>query len=229
MPHIQEISMQVVEKFISINGEGKNAGQLAVFIRFKGCNLNCSYCDTTWANVSNADFIEQSPQEIVDYIKSTGINKVTLTGGEPTLQKDFITLLELISKEKNISAEIETNGATDISKISKVENRASFTMDYKCPSSNMENKMILSNFKYLDKSKNDVVKFVVGSIEDLQKMVHIIDEYSLKDKCYIYVSAVFGKIELSTIVDFMKDNRLNDVSMQLQMHKFIWDANKKGV
>ena len=94
--------MQVVEKFISINGEGKNAGQLAVFIRFKGCNLNCSYCDTTWANVSNADFIEQSPQEIVDYIKSTGINKVTLTGGEPTLQKDFITLLELISKEKNI-------------------------------------------------------------------------------------------------------------------------------
>lgn len=220
--------MQVVEKFISINGEGINAGQLAVFIRFKGCNLNCSYCDTKWANVSTVDYTEQSPQDIVDYIKSTGINKVTLTGGEPTLQKDFHTLLELISKE-NISAEIETNGATDISKFCDIQNRASFTMDYKCPSSDMENHMILNNFNYLDKSKNDVVKFVVGSIQDLQKMATIIEEYSLKDKCYIYVSAVFGKIELSTIVDFMKDNRLNDVSLQLQMHKFIWDANKKGV
>lgn len=220
--------MQVVEKFISINGEGKNAGQLAVFIRFKGCNLDCSYCDTKWANSPTVDFVEQSPSEIVDYIKSTGINRVTLTGGEPTLQKDFHTLLELISKE-NISAEIETNGATDVSKFCDIQNRASFTMDYKCASSSMESHMILNNFNYLDKSKNDVVKFVVGSIQDLQRMVTIIEEYSLKDKCYIYVSAVFGKIELSTIVDFMKDNHLNDVSLQLQMHKFIWDVNKKGV
>lgn len=221
--------MQVVEKFVSINGEGKKAGQLAVFIRFKGCNLDCSYCDTKWANVSNAEFIEQSPQDIIDYIKSTKVNNVTLTGGEPTLQKDFHSLLELLSKENNLSVEIETNGATDISKFCDIENRASFTMDYKSPSSNMESNMILSNFQYLDKSKNDVVKFVVGSIEDLNKMVEIIEKYSLKDKCYIYVSAVFDKIELSTIVDFMKDNNLNDVSMQLQMHKFIWNALERGV
>lgn len=221
--------MQVVEKFVSINGEGKKAGQLAVFIRFKGCNLDCSYCDTKWANVYNAEFTEQSPQDIVDYIKSTKVNNVTLTGGEPTLQKDFHSLLELLSKESNLSVEIETNGATDISKFCDIENRASFTMDYKSPSSNMENNMILSNFNYLDKSKNDVVKFVVGSIEDLNKMVEIIEKYSLKDKCYIYVSAVFDKIELSTIVDFMKNNNLNDVSMQLQMHKFIWNALERGV
>lgn len=220
--------MQVVERFISINGEGKNAGQLAVFIRFKGCNLNCSYCDTKWANVPIVDYVEQSPQDIVEYIKSSGISRVTLTGGEPTLQQDFHTLLELLSKE-NISVEIETNGATDISKYRDIQNRASFTMDYKCPSSGMENHMILSNFNYLDKSKNDVVKFVVGSIQDLQKMVTIIEEYSLKDKCYIYVSAVFGKIELTTIVDFMKDNHLNDISLQLQMHKFIWNPLERGV
>ncbi len=221
--------MQVVEKFISINGEGKHAGQLAVFIRFKGCNLKCSYCDTQWANALNTYYIEQSPKEIVDYIKSTNIKRVTLTGGEPTLQKDFHTLLELLSKEKNISVEIETNGATDISKFCDISNRASFTMDYKCPSSNMENYMVLDNFNYLDKSKDDVVKFVVGSIQDLKSMVAIMERYSLKDKCYIYVSAVFGKIELSTIVDFMKDNHLNDVSLQLQIHKFIWNVNERGV
>lgn len=221
--------MQVVEKFISINGEGRNAGQLAVFIRFKGCNLKCSYCDTSWANSPTVDFVEQSPSEVVDYIKSTGIYRVTLTGGEPTLQEDFHTLLELLSKEESLSVEVETNGAIDVSKLCDIKNRASLTMDYKCPSSGMESHMVLSNFNYLDKSKDDVVKFVVGSIQDLQKMVTIIEEYRLKDRCYIYVSAVFGKIELSTIVDFMKDNHLNGVSLQLQMHKFIWDANKKGV
>ncbi len=222
--------MQVVEKFISINGEGKHAGQLAVFIRFKGCNLQCSYCDTKWANLPTAEYVEQSPKDIVDYIKSTGIKRVTLTGGEPTLQKDFYKLLELLSVENSsISVEVETNGATDLAPFQNVCNRASFTLDYKCPSSGMENRMLLSNYQYLDKSKGDVVKFVVGSIEDLDKMVQIVEKYSLQEKCYIYVSAVFGKIELSEIVDYMKAHKLNGISLQLQMHKFIWDANKKGV
>jgi 7-carboxy-7-deazaguanine synthase len=220
--------MQVVEKFVSINGEGRNAGQLAVFIRFKGCNLQCSYCDTKWANSSNAECVELSPQEVVKYIKSTGVDMVTLTGGEPTLQKDFHTLLELLSKEK-LSVEIETNGSTDISKFCDIYNRASFTLDYKCPSSGMESSMLLTNYQYLDKSKGDVVKFVVGSMEDLDKMVHIVEEYALLKRCYIYVSAVFGKIELSDIVEYMKAHNLNGVSLQLQMHKFIWNPNRKGV
>jgi 7-carboxy-7-deazaguanine synthase len=93
----------------------------------------------------------------------------------------------------------------------------------------MENRMLLSNYQYLDKSKGDLVKFVVGSIEDLDKMVQIVEKYSLQEKCYIYVSAVFGKIELSEIVDYMEAHKLNGISLQLQMHKFIWDANKKGV
>jgi 7-carboxy-7-deazaguanine synthase len=220
--------MEVVEKFISINGEGRNAGQLAVFVRFKGCNLSCSYCDTQWANVSNAKCVELSPKEIVEYILSTGVSMVTLTGGEPTLQKDFHTLLELLSKE-NLSVEVETNGATDISKFCDISNRASFTLDYKCPSSGMESKMLLSNYQYLDKSKGDVVKFVVGSVEDLDRMSHIVEEYSLKNRCYVYVSAVFGKIALSDIVEYMQAQRLNGVSLQLQMHKFIWNPNARGV
>jgi len=221
--------MKVVEKFISINGEGRSAGQLAVFIRFAGCNLTCSYCDTFWANVPTVDYIEQSPIEIVDYIKSTGISRVTLTGGEPTLQKDFSTLLELLSKEAEISVEIETNGGVDISKLATIENRASFTMDYKLPSSSMESFMLVDNFKYLDKSKGDVVKFVAGSIADLHHMLEIVERYSLKDRCYIYVSAVFGSIEPSEIVDFMKENNLNGISLQLQMHKFIWNPLERGV
>ena len=87
----------VVEKFVSINGESKFAGQLAVFIRFRGCNLNCVYCDTKWANTADAPAEQMTKEEIYDYIKSTGVRNVTLTGGEPLLQKGIQELLEYFS------------------------------------------------------------------------------------------------------------------------------------
>ena len=74
--------MRVAEKFISINGEGTRAGELAVFVRFTGCNLRCSYCDTMWANEPGCPYEEMSPAQICDYVQSTGIKNVTLTGGE---------------------------------------------------------------------------------------------------------------------------------------------------
>ena len=82
--------MKVVEKFTSINGEGTRAGELAVFIRFKGCNLRCSYCDTMWANTSECPYKEETPEEILNYVLGTGIHNVTLTGGEPLLQKSRV-------------------------------------------------------------------------------------------------------------------------------------------
>ena len=72
----------VVEKFVSINGEGQHAGELAVFIRLRGCNLSCSYCDTRWACTDGADAEAMSEDEIISYVKSTGVRRVTLTGGE---------------------------------------------------------------------------------------------------------------------------------------------------
>ena len=96
----------VVEKFVSINGESKFAGQLAVFIRFRGCNLNCVYCDTKWANTADAPAEQMTKEEIYDYIKSTGVRNVTLTGGEPLLQKCIQELLEYLAKDKDIRIEI---------------------------------------------------------------------------------------------------------------------------
>ena len=75
--------MKVVEKFTSINGEGTRAGELAVFVRFKGCNLRCSYCDTMWANEPDCQYKEETSEEILNYVLGTGIRNVTLTGGEP--------------------------------------------------------------------------------------------------------------------------------------------------
>lgn len=220
-------NFKVVEIFESINGEGRRVGQLAIFIRLQKCNLNCSYCDTRWANGDDAPYTLMSEDEIYDRILKSGIKNITLTGGEPLLHKDVEILLEKIGENPNLSLEIETNGSIELEKFSKLKNPPLFTMDYKLPSSKMENKMCLDNFKYL--TLKDTVKFVVGTIEDLKKAKEIIERYSLIGKCAVYFSPVFNSIAPIEIVKFMKENRLNGVNLQLQIHKFIWDPESKGV
>lgn len=220
------MSFKVVEIFESINGEGMRAGELAVFVRMKGCNLSCNYCDTMWANEADCEFEEMTADRIVERVKKSGIKNVTLTGGEPLLQKDADKLLELFSEENNIRVEIETNGSVNLSPFLKYEN-TSFTMDYKLPESDMEKYMDLENFKIL--RKKDTLKFVASSVNDLKKAKDIIEKYDIIGRVNIIFSPVFGKIELTDIVDFLKDNKLNDVRMQLQMHKFIWAPEERGV
>ncbi|GAA0746864.1 putative 7-carboxy-7-deazaguanine synthase QueE [Clostridium oceanicum] len=221
------MNFKVVEKFVSINGEGNLSGELAVFIRFKGCNLDCSYCDTKWANDKSAEYEVMTSNQIYDFIKETKVKNVTLTGGEPLLQKGIDDLLKLLSSDENLSLEIETNGSVNLKEFKSIKDSIKFTMDYKLPSSNMEDKMDLSNFDYLN--RNDVVKFVVGSIEDLDKTKKIIDKYNLTFKTNVYISPVFEKIELNKIVDYMKDNNMNKVKFQIQIHKIIWSKDKRGV
>ena len=218
---------KVVEKFVSINGEGTRAGELAVFIRMKGCNLDCRYCDTKWANQEAASYEIMTEEDIRNYIRDTGVKNVTLTGGEPLFSKDMDILIDYLMQDKDRVVEIETNGSVNIKEYASMKNRASFTMDYKLGASGMEEKMCLENFAYLD--RRDTVKFVVGSQEDLKRAAEIIEKYALTGKVSVYFSPVFGAIEPEEIVDFMVQNRLNDVRMQLQMHKFIWDPEKRGV
>ncbi len=220
--------MRVAEKFISINGEGTRAGELAVFVRFTGCNLRCSYCDTMWANEPGCPYEEMSPAQICDYVRSTGIENVTLTGGEPLLQKDMDKLISLLISECGVRVEIETNGAVQLRPFSELpEGRPAFTMDYKLPSSGYEDRMIAENFSVLE--KEDTVKFVSGSRADLERAGEIIEKYGLLDRCHVYFSPVFGRIEPVEIVDFMLSKRMNKARIQIQMHKVIWDPNERGV
>lgn len=217
---------KVVEKFVSINGEGTRAGQLAVFVRFAGCNLNCSFCDTMWANKENVRYETMTAEQIKSYIISTGVKNVTLTGGEPLLRDGMKELLQCLSDD-GLYVEIETNGSVDIEPYRIRDDFPSFTMDYKLPGSDMEQHMNTENFKNL--KKTDTVKFVAGSNEDLERAREIIEKNGLTDKCSVYFSPVFGRIEPKEIVEYMIENNLNGVNMQLQMHKFIWDPDKKGV
>ncbi|MBE5927144.1 MAG: putative 7-carboxy-7-deazaguanine synthase QueE [Lachnospiraceae bacterium] len=221
------MTYDVVEMFTSINGEGMKAGQLAVFVRLKGCNLNCSYCDTSWANKKDADSTPLTARQIYNKIKEEKVNNVTITGGEPLWRNGIRELLELLAGDKDLAVEIETNGSIDLEPFNNIENRPSFTMDYKLPGSEMETKMHPANLKILD--KRDVVKFVAGSRKDLDRARQVIVENDLVTRTNVYISPVFGEIELSDIVKYMKEYNMNGVNMQLQMHKFIWDPQERGV
>ncbi len=237
---------RVVEQFISINGEGRRAGQLALFIRFAGCNLRCEYCDTKWANEKEVAYKEYTIEELYSMIKESNVKNITLTGGEPLIQPNMDKLLECLRRDDTLRIEIETNGSVDIRGFllnkdsstlqkqdelimdNKMCDNVSFTLDYKTSVSGMEGKMCLDN--YVNLRMQDTVKFVVGSKEDLQKSKEIIENFRLVERrCGIYISPCFGCIEPADIVDFLVENRLNDVNVQLQLHKFIWDPDKRGV
>lgn len=218
---------KVVEKFVSINGEAKCAGELACFIRFAGCNLNCSYCDTKWANEKNAPYEIMSEEEIYAYIKETEIKNVTLTGGEPLLQENMGRLLKILSKDKELRIEIETNGGVALDEFIDIGDNITFTMDYKLPGSGMNSYMIMDNYRLLRNS--DTVKFVVSDKNDLNVAKKIIEDYNLINRVTVYLSSSFTRIEPRDIVDYMIDNNMNGVKLQLQMHKYIWEPDRKGV
>ena len=157
------------------------------------------------------------------------MKNVTLTGGEPLIQNNIEELLENLSKDEDLNVHIETNGAVNIGKFKEAvkASNISYIVDFKLPSSNMTQKMDMENLNLV--SKNDVYKFVVGSKEDLQKSYEIITQHDLTSKCLVYLSPVFGNIDMEYIVEFMKEKNMNKVRLQAQLHKIIWDKDKKGV
>lgn len=217
----------VVEIFESINGEGMRAGELAVFVRMKACNLHCSYCDTAWACEKEAVCRQMSEEEICRRVLESGIKNVTLTGGEPLLQEDIAVLLQRLAQEDFLRLEIETNGSIAVAPYREIEPALVFTLDYKLPGSGVEDRMCLDNFYSV--TPRDTVKFVVSDDRDLTRAREMMEEYELPKRCHVIFSAVFDRISPQEIVSFMREHCLNDVRLQLQMHKLIWDPEQRGV
>ena len=219
----------VNEIFDSIEGEGKRAGQLATFIRLNGCNLHCSYCDTAYAQDMPKNCKVTQVQDILNNIRC---KNVTITGGEPLMH--YKTLPSLLTALDNLQHQyhevnIESNGSMPINDYLRFSN-VFFTLDYKCKSSGMNGSMYLPNFEQV--RTKDVIKFVVGSVEDLEEAADVYTHFFLSRlKGNVYLSPVFGKITPAEIVDFMKRPKYEkfDWRLQLQLHKYIWNPEKRGV
>ena len=283
--------MPVAEKFVSINGEGQCAGKLAAFIRFVGCNLRCSWCDTMWANgavqvggeegvavfddastsasaddiaggaadIAFADgvaaakaadsdirsssvggFARETIADLVAWVRETGAECVTLTGGEPTLQPALPQLIRALLAEsgpsgRGLRVEIETNGSVDLAPLVQLRRSTegacsgmlTFTVDWKLPASGQEQAMLPANFAMLD--MRDTVKFVCGGSADLQRMLEVARKLNLPGRVPVYLSPVFGSIEPTEIVAFVQEHKLTWATVQLQLHKLIWPNVERGV
>lgn len=226
--------MKVIEIFDSIDGEGLRTGQTASFIRLAGCNLRCTYCDTLYALFGEdepCEYTEMSVDEVFDAVNKS-FKRITLTGGEPLLHDEAMELCERLAAA-GCEVNIETNGAVDIEAfLNKIKNKDKifFTIDYKLPSSGMTDKMLWHNFEVLRPC--DVVKLVVGSDEDAELMVKITEKLNnmYKEKPHIYAGAVFGSFEPSRLVELiLNEPVLKDVVFQLQVHKFVWKPEERGV
>lgn len=209
----------VNERFVSVQGESTHAGRICWFIRLCGCNLNCNYCDTLYANdgeLLDIDFL-------VDEATAAGVAVVEITGGEPLMQGDGCVELAVKLLAAGLEVLIETNGSCDISVLPAGVHRI---MDCKLPASGMSENNLWSNYGCL--TPLDEVKFVVSDLNDLLYALNVVEQYNLANTCEILYSPVWGKVSFEDLANWLITARAPG-KMQLQMHKIIWGAEATGV
>jgi len=239
-------SLLVHEIYLSIQGESTFAGLPCAFVRLTGCDLRCSYCDTAYAFTGGQSMIiDEVVAELEKRCAFTGehgnkLPLVELTGGEPLLQKNVHSLMRRLC-DMGLTVLVETSGAHDIS---ASDSRVCHIMDWKCPSSSESTKMLTENIACLKPS--DEVKFVIGTEEDyawakIQLAAHRLDERCpvlfswvapleahQQDESLKPVPTGHTPITRRELVERITRDKLR-VRFQLQMHKFIWPPDEKGV
>jgi 7-carboxy-7-deazaguanine synthase len=163
-----------------------------------------------------------SEEDILNEIRNSGINLVEITGGEPLLQKEVLTLIEKLLDE-GYKVLIETNGSQSIKGIDK---RAVVILDIKTPGSGMSEAMDFSN---IDEIKNtDEIKFVITDRADYEWAKGIIDHYGLVSKCHLLMSPAYGLLHPEKLAKWMLEDRL-EARLNLQLHKYIFGSERRGV
>ncbi len=211
--------LRVTEIFASIQGETSYAGLPFVFVRLTGCNLRCRYCDTTYAYDGGDDF---SVAEIVSRVALFGIPRAMVTGGEPLLQPEAPALVAALL-DLGWTGLVETNGTVSLAGL---DPRAVKIMDVKCPGSGEEGRTLWENFDRL--SAHDEVKFVVASEDDYRYAKDVIAKYRNGRVFQVLISPAFGLLPPERLAGWMVGDAL-DARFQLQLHKLVWDPDRRGV
>lgn len=212
--------LNLSEIFFSIQGESTYSGLPCIFIRLAGCNLRCTYCDSEYSYHTK---FKMSIAEIIREIdKFSPVKLVEITGGEPLLQQEVYSLMaQLIQRDYSIL--LETNGSISLKDIPE---QVIKIVDIKCPTSGCSDTFLEDNIQYIDQDK-DEIKFVMMSRADYVWAKDRIDQYELTGYKVI-LSPVFSSLEPKQLAHWIISDKLN-VRIQLQMHKYIWEPETRGV
>lgn len=221
--------MQVSKIFSSIEDTGLHVGYMTTYIRTFGCNLSCSYCDSDYCvspDTPDGNFEAMDVEDIIEKVIEFGNIHITFTGGEPLLQQNAAELVATLL-DSGYYVNVETQGGVDLAVFEakmvgiladdELLNNLTYSIDYKCPSSDMAGRMLTENISFL--VDNDVLKFFVSDEEDLEFVQDILEEY--EPLAQIFVLPI-GEMQAKTIVDFISSTGLQQARVQLPLRKTIY-------
>jgi len=221
------VALLVSEFYISLAGETSWVGLPCTFIRLAGCNLNCSWCDTPYARQGGE---AASVEELAAKAVETGTKLVCVTGGEPLLQQETPKLVKKLLKAGR-RVLVETNGSLAIDTLPA---RAHRIVDVKTPSSGEVKSFLMDNLSRL--TTRDEIKFVVANMRDFNWAVRFVKKNDLAERCGLLVSPVWSigskpsddRRFRQTLAEGVLTSGIT-FRYNLQFHKVIWGARKKGV
>jgi 7-carboxy-7-deazaguanine synthase len=213
--------LRVTEIFRSIQGESTHAGRPCTFVRLTGCPMRCVWCDSEYTFIGGEHV---SIDTVMDQVRAFGANLVEVTGGEPLAQKAGFDLIARLCDE-GYEVLVETGGYVSTAGL---DLRAKVILDIKCPASGEEPRNDWSNLERL-RADRDEVKFVIADEGDWHYAKKVIEEHDLQNRTLaILISPAWGQIDLQQLADWVAGSGLK-LRMQLQLHKYIWGPDVKGV
>ena len=211
--------LRVIEIYASVQGESTFAGLPCVFIRLAGCNLRCTWCDSEFTFTGG---VHRRISDVVAEVAGFGINLVEVTGGEPLAQRTAIGLMSGLC-EAGHRVLLETSGSLDIS---AVPEGVVTIMDLKPPDSGEVDANRMENLDLL--RPHDELKFVLASRRDYEWSCALVREHGLDKRFTVLFSTAFGLLDPALVSEWLCEDKLA-VRLQLQMHKFIWPSDARGV
>ncbi len=213
--------MRITEIFHSIQGESSFAGMPCAFVRLTWCNLRCSWCDSEYTFTGG---VEMSVDDVLERVRGYGSKLVEITGGEPLVQKRECCELARRLCDEGYTVLVETGGSLDTSPL---DPRVVKILDVKCPGSGEAHRNFWANLERLN--PRDEIKFVIKDRADFDFALDVIKKYGLDDRDpHVLFSPVWGEVDLKDLAAWILQSGGRG-RMQLQMHKYIWGPDTKGV
>jgi 7-carboxy-7-deazaguanine synthase len=215
------MDLRITEIFLSIQGESSHAGRPCSFVRLTGCPMRCVWCDSEYTFTGGE---KMSFEAIFERLEEFGCNLVEVTGGEPLAQKNVFPFITQLC-DRGYEVLIETGGFVSIE---SVDPRAKIILDVKCPASGEAERNYWPNLELLDPGK-DEVKFVIADGKDLDFAFETVEKYGLLARAKeILISPVHGVEDLAQLAVRVAQSGL-PVRFNMQLHKYIWGADVRGV